>query len=139
MFANRKKAIASLMAVAVSIGSFVGVVLLSPTSSRISSTETHHAGANSEEKLYTDGLFEGQGEGYNGTVKVSVNIQNHAIVGIKLIQEDMNSCKLQESVHPNLGEKIVENQLTTVDGVSSATYSSKGYLEAVRDALRKAS
>lgn len=139
VFANRNKASAVLMTIVVSISSFVGVALLSPTPPGISSTEAHHAGANPEPKPYTDGVFEGQGEGYNGTVRLSVTIQNHAIAGIELLQEDMKSCKLQEHVHPNLGEKIVENQSTTIDGISSATYSSKGYLEAVRDALNKAS
>ena len=63
---------------------------------------------------YKDGVYEGTGTGFRGKITVSVRIKKSKIVEIKLVKNDK------------------------VDAVSGATYSSKGIMEAVRDALKKA-
>jgi len=87
---------------------------------------------------YTPGAYEGIGSGYRGPIHV--RIQTSA-VGI----EDIAIISHQESIFPGLAameellEQILETGESDIDVISGATYSSRGFLQAVEDALEKAS
>jgi urocanate reductase len=87
---------------------------------------------------YVPGAYEGTGNGYKGPIHV--RIQTSA-VGI----EDIAIISHQESSFPGLAamEELLEQVLETgeidIDAISGATYSSRGFLQAVENALEKAS
>jgi len=86
---------------------------------------------------YTPGVYEGTGRGYRGAIQVRILI---APAGI----EDIVITGHQESIFPGLAameellEEILEYGWTDLDTVAGATFSSRGFLEAVENALRKA-
>jgi uncharacterized protein with FMN-binding domain len=86
---------------------------------------------------YTPGVYEGVSRGYRGPIYVQIQISPAGI-------EDIVITSHEETVYPGaaameeLLELIIETGSTELDAVSGATYSSKGFLEAVEDALEKA-
>lgn len=81
-----------------------------------------------------DGKYIGRGMGFAGEIKVAVEIEKQTIKGI-----DVLSAKADDAayVHKAKGviEKVILKQSTDVDVVSGATYSSKGILAAIKNAL----
>lgn len=86
---------------------------------------------------YRDGTFTGSGEGYYGTVTVSVTIASDVITSVSIvsyIDDDDYFGDAQSGIVP----AILSAQSADVSAVSGATYSSKGIIAAVRDALSQA-
>lgn len=96
-----------------------------------------------EDAGYTDGTYDGEGTGYDGgTTKVRVTISDGKIARIDLLsnedtEEYFNLAK-ETLIGDGTSGTIITKQTTNVDAVSNATYSSRGIIEAVRDALSKA-
>lgn len=90
-----------------------------------------------EDSAYKDGTYTGTGTGFGGTIKVKVTIKNGKITKIK-VTENSDDKEYMEAASALL-KQIVKKQSTNVDTVSGATYSSVGLINAVRDALEKAS
>ncbi len=86
---------------------------------------------------YVDGVYYGTGEGYGGDITVAVVIQNKTIKAVLITdaqyedEEFFNRAKV-------VAENVVTAQSTKVDTVSGATYSSRGILEAIENALLEA-
>jgi len=86
---------------------------------------------------YTPGTYEGTGSGYRGPIHVRVQTSTTGIEDIAIVSH-------QESNFPGLAamEELLEQALETgetdIDAISGATYSSRGFLQAVEDALEKA-
>lgn len=86
---------------------------------------------------YIDGIYEGEGFGYGGDIKVKVTVKDGAIDAIDVYEhagEDDNYFNLAVG----LTEKVIEANDTEVDVVTGATLSSEGLLEAIQTALEKA-
>lgn len=83
-----------------------------------------------------DGIFEGEGEGFNGKTKVSLEVQNGIIKKIDILSSDDDESYLNEAT--KLIPTIIEKQNSNVDSISGATYSSKGIILAVENALKNA-
>ena len=86
---------------------------------------------------YQDGVFSGTGEGYYGEITVSVTIAQDIITAITVdsyIDDDDYFGDAQSTILP----AILSAQSPDVNAVSGATYSSKGIMDAVRDAMAKA-
>jgi uncharacterized protein with FMN-binding domain len=83
------------------------------------------------------GTYEGSGRGYRGQIHVRVQLSMAGIEDIEIISH-------RESAFPGaaameeLIDSILETGSTDLDAVSGATYSSRGFLEALDDALGKA-
>lgn len=92
-------------------------------------------GSSQNEGQFTDGVYEGKGMGYNGETQVKVTISSGEITNIEIVNyvDDEYFFQQAADIIPQL---IVEQQSTDIDAVSGATYSSKGILSAVEDALR---
>ena len=82
-----------------------------------------------------DGIYEGRYR--SGPVKVvaCVNIKNGRIIKIELLKHATWKGKLAETIIP---DRIIQNQSTRVDAVSGATISSRVIMNAVQNAINKA-
>ena len=87
---------------------------------------------------YAPGAYEGTGRGHLGPIHVRIQVSPAGII------EDIAITGHRESVYPGeaameeLLELVLETGGTDLDAVSGATFSSRGFLEAVEDALGKA-
>ena len=85
---------------------------------------------------YTDGVYEGTGQGNNGAIKVEVTVEGGNITAIKLV-EHSETDGIYQGAESNVIPNIIRTQSTEVDTVSGATNSSNGIMEAVANALSK--
>jgi uncharacterized protein with FMN-binding domain len=83
---------------------------------------------------YTPGFYEGTGSGYRGTVHVRIQTSAAGIEDIAIISHQESSFPGQAAMEELL-EQILETGETELDAISGATYSSRGFLQAVEDAL----
>ncbi|MFA9422918.1 MAG: 4Fe-4S binding protein [Sedimentibacter sp.] len=81
-----------------------------------------------------DGLYSGDGIGFGGNIEVEVKINKNEIREIKIINHRETSGYYQE-VFKELAKEIIETQGLNVDAVSGATASSRGFINAVKDAV----
>lgn len=82
-----------------------------------------------------DGTYEGVGEGLFGPIRVSVVVQGGRITEVKVL-EHTESEGISDPAISGIPKAIVENQTVDVDTVSGATFTSKGIIEAVKNALK---
>ena len=85
---------------------------------------------------YKDGTYIGVGEGYKGDIIVSVTIKDKTIREIVVTETKDDEAFFNKA--KNLLNDILAKQDANVDTVSGATFSSKGLIEAVSDALLQA-
>lgn len=85
---------------------------------------------------YEDGAYTGTGAGFGGDITVRVKISGGKIKSIKILKSQDGDDYIQKA--SVVVQSILKQQGTNVDAVSGATYSSVGIIEAVRDALQKA-
>lgn len=86
---------------------------------------------------YADGTYNGEAQGYGGTVSVAVTIQEGTITDVAIVSAKQEDAAYFDAAKGVIDE-ILEAQTTEVDTVSGATFSSNGILHAVADALGKA-
>lgn len=86
---------------------------------------------------YKDGVYEGTGTGFGGEMKVRVTIREGKIAAIEILENKDGSSYMEKA--SALIDTILSTQSTNVDTVSGASYSSAGIIQAVRNALSKAS
>jgi uncharacterized protein with FMN-binding domain len=90
------------------------------------------------EGTYTDGVYEGEAEGFAGPLKVEVTIEGGAIKDIKLVETADTEAVYTQAVDSVLPAIIAANTVTGIDVKAGATFSSTGMLAAVAAALQKA-
>lgn len=83
------------------------------------------------------GTYTGQGEGMNGIIEVKVTVSEDKITEIKIVKEQETD-GLTDTVFEKIPADILEHQSLALDTISGATYSSKGLIAAVENALEKA-
>ena len=94
--------------------------------------------SDSNTQKYKDGTYTGSGIGFKGrTTKVSVTIAHGKITNIETLSYG-DDRKYYERASQTITEGIISKQSTSVDTVSGATYSSKGIMSAVANALSQA-
>ena len=91
----------------------------------------------SEPIQYKDGIYIGTGNGFGGPVKVEVKVEQGRIVTVT-VSEAEGEDEAYLSIATKVLESIVEAQTADVDVISGASYSSKGIIDAVKDALKSA-
>ncbi|MFR3423392.1 MAG: FMN-binding protein [Lachnospiraceae bacterium] len=92
--------------------------------------------AEDKDQTCKDGTYYGTGTGFGGTVKVKVVIKDNKIKSIEIVEHQDGSSYMQKA--SALISTVIEKQSTNVDGVSGATYSSAGLIEAIRNAVDQA-
>lgn len=86
---------------------------------------------------YTDGVYTGSAQGFRGDTKVSVTVQNGAIAEIKVLSYQDDDAFFSKAKDTIIAD-ILRAQNTNIDTVSGATFSSKGMINAVANALSSA-
>ena len=86
---------------------------------------------------YKEGIYYGTAEGYSGDVSVAVVIQEKTIKAILITESSDDEAFFNRAL--DVVKKVIRTQKTDdVDTVSGATYSSKGLLNAIKNALKQA-
>ena len=83
---------------------------------------------------YADGVYVGSSRGYGGAVRVQVTMENGSITEVE-ISDASHETKQFLRRAKRLLTTVVETQSWEVDAVSEATYTSRGILGAVQNAL----
>ena len=85
---------------------------------------------------FQNGIYTGTGEGYRGTMTVTVKVANGKITEL-ILDDYVDDKSYMERAKNKIFQEMIGSQNTDVDTVSGATYSSKGLIEAVNKALGK--
>ena len=80
-----------------------------------------------------DGVYKGTGTGFAGDITVSVQIKDKQIVSIDIISSSDDEAFFTRA--KAVIDKIIEGQTLDVDTVLGATFSSRGIINAVKNAL----
>lgn len=83
---------------------------------------------------YPDGVYTGSSRGYGGTVKVQVTMENGTITDLQIIDASHETSAFLKRAR-RLVNIVLDEQTWEVDAVSEATYTSRGILGAVKNAL----
>ena len=83
---------------------------------------------------YADGIYVGSSRGYGGTVRVQVTMENGSITEVEILDASHETRQFLRRAK-RLLTTVVEAQSWEVDAVSEATYTSRGILGAVQNAL----
>lgn len=98
---------------------------------------TDRQSTESDDSNYKDGTYQGEAEGFGGTVAVEVKIEKGKITAVDIVsaeKEDGAYLSMAKDIIP----KIIEAQSAEVDTISGATFSSTGIKNASQEALEKA-
>ena len=80
---------------------------------------------------------QGTGVGKHGDVTVAVTFDSGKIKDIKIVKQQENPV-LVAKVFTDLKQHVIDTNSVQLDAISGATFSSKGFLDAVADAAKKA-
>ena len=89
------------------------------------------------DQTLASGTYVGTGIGFNGELKVEVEVTDGKIVDIKALENGESPVVFDRAL-PVITERIIEAQTPVVDSVSAASFSSFGVKSAVADAMRQA-
>ncbi|MDD3417354.1 MAG: FMN-binding protein [Lachnospiraceae bacterium] len=84
--------------------------------------------------VYIDGNYTGTGQGFRGEIKTTVTVENGNITDITVVSHQDDDEYFNRAKGTIISE-IINNQDMNVDAVSGATFSSRGIMESVADAL----
>ena len=92
--------------------------------------------AEADTSLFIPGTYTGTGAGNNGPITVNVTVTENAITAIEIGDNDVSFfvCDIPFSVIP---AAVIENQAINIDTVAGATFTSRGVLAAVENALEQ--
>jgi uncharacterized protein with FMN-binding domain len=86
---------------------------------------------------YNDGEYAGAGAGYEGWIFLKVVIANNSIASIEVTRQIEEPAYYKSCI--GLLDRVIKRQSTDgIDAVTGATYTSRGLLDAVRQALSQA-
>ena len=83
---------------------------------------------------YPDGVYTGSSRGYGGTVKVEVTMENGTITDLQILDASHETSSFLKRAR-RLVNIVLDKQTWEVHAVSEATYTSRGILGAVKNAL----
>lgn len=117
------------------------VVSSTDSSSQSSNTSQSDKNDSTTDKItgtvpYKEGIYYGTAEGYSGDVSVAVVIQEHTLKAILVTDNSDDEAFFNRAM--DVVKNVMKKQSTDVDTVSGATYSSKGLLNAIKNALKQA-
>lgn len=83
---------------------------------------------------FADGTYTGSGAGLMGQIDVTVTVSGGKITNIEVTNQS-ETAGVSDPAFEGIPQAIIDSQSCDVDVVSGATYTSKGLIEAVKDAL----
>ncbi|GGH34200.1 flavocytochrome c [Paenibacillus segetis] len=95
-------------------------------------------GSKENSKTASDGTTTaiGVGSGKHGDIKVEVTLTNGQITEVKVLEQKENEV-LAEPVYTQLRETVMQANSVEVDVITGSSVTSKGYLDAIQDAIVK--
>ena len=90
-----------------------------------------------ENTAWADGTYQGEGQGFAGKIELGVTVEGGQIKTIEVVGNVSDDAAYFNQAK-SLLDDIIAKQTPQVDTVSGATFSSKGLIQAVQDALGKA-
>lgn len=87
--------------------------------------------------VYSPGIYVGKGSGHEGPIVVEVEVDSYEIKEIN-IKEEYEMPEISSHVYQDVIDKVKKSNNTDIDDIAGATYTSKGLIEAVKDAIMKA-
>ncbi len=90
-----------------------------------------------QKSKYSDGVYKGIAEGYKSNITVEVTIKDNEINDVQIVSHNESHGYYEEPIDI-IPKQIIKTQSTGVDTISGATWTSRGILNAVNDALSKA-
>jgi urocanate reductase len=81
-----------------------------------------------------DGIYHGAGKGYRGSISVQVRMEGGSIASIDIIDSD-EDLSVGGAAMEELIDLIITYNTTDIDAISGATETSRGFLEAVENAI----
>lgn len=130
LYTNPKEAISGTVASIAIAGLYYGGMIATGNSYSEENLNT----ASTSKGKYIDGTYEGSGQGYRGTTSVKVKVSNGNITSIT-IESYKDDDQFFNKAKSTIINEIISAQSTDVNTVSGATFSSKGIIEAVANAL----
>ena len=91
----------------------------------------------SSEAALADNEYIGEGEGFGGTIKVKVTVDGDKISKIEVLSHG-ETAGVSDPAFETIPDAIIQAQSTDVELASGASYSSQGFIDAVKDALSQA-
>ena len=85
---------------------------------------------------YSDGIWNGTGDGRNGPIEISVTIENGKIVCADILRESETDFA-KPAIRAILDQAVAKGLMNSFDAVSGATISSKATFDSVKNALGK--
>lgn len=85
---------------------------------------------------YKEGVYYGTAEGYLDDIKVAIVIQDKTLKAVVIVEENDDETFFKRA--RTVAENMVKKQTVDVDVVSGATYSSRGIIGAVKEAIKEA-
>ena len=120
---NKNKYIAFSLIVFISIYSFLPLINISDYNQDISTFGT-----------LKDGSYIGTGVGFGGPLRIKLTVDNGKIKNIEVVNHS-ESTGYYEEVFKMKRREIIENQSLSIDTVSGATATSRGFFSAVKSAV----
>lgn len=99
--------------------------------------ETEEAAEETEraaEGNFEDGVYKGTGTGYGGSITVEVTVENGNIISVEILSAPGENASFLKRAGAVI-DSVILSQSWEVDVVSGATYSSRGILAAIQNAL----
>jgi uncharacterized protein with FMN-binding domain len=86
---------------------------------------------------YRDGVYEGTGQGLRGPIRVRVWLEAGVIAELEILEHREDEFGGGPAME-ELTERVLEYNSAGIDVISGATESSRGFLDAVEEALKQA-
>lgn len=86
---------------------------------------------------YTPGTYEGVGKGQHGEIHVAVTTDAYNILSVDIIEE-FEMPEISKAVYTSIADEVIKRNSVNVATVSGASFTSRGVLEAIENALEKA-
>jgi uncharacterized protein with FMN-binding domain len=87
---------------------------------------------------YQDGTYQGEAQGYGGTIVMEATITNGTLSDLQILSATQEDAAYLEAASAVIDAILVAQSTDTVDTISGATFSSRGILQATAEALGKA-
>lgn len=113
---------------------YAGVLTNTPLVAENSDKDTNTVSDAQESGIYKDGTYTGTGKGFRGNTKVTVTVEKGVIsdISVDSYKDDEEFFSRAES---GIISAVIRSQSADVDAVSGATFSSKGLIDAIKNAL----
>lgn len=99
-----------------------------PTEELLETVQTKFSGA-----ALADGVYQGSGQGFNGTLTVEVTVEQGQVTAITVLSSGDTPNFFSRAC--TILDLVIQSQSLEVDAASGATYSSAGLLSAIENAL----